>query len=281
MNNDVTPVFIPGAGRAGTTYLMELISSHQTVCACAHKEPCYFDRNFYLGEEFYRRLFKLEQHHYFSLEASTNYLWYPEALERIAKFNPKSKFVISLRNPGSRAFGEYARRIERNGEDRTFPDVFHNTGFGKKRSAYVENLKRIYTLFPAENINVVIFENWISDPTSLVHTFSNFLGVEHTGFEIPPSERNKSSVPISKSLQKFRMRYFFGEQADPKHIFYAKAAMRRTIDYFNHLCPHLRNFPDVRPYKPMLYSYYQKDIDELETLLNLDLTIWRDWYENA
>lgn len=274
-----TPIFIPGAGRAGTTFLMDTIGSHPKVSACRHKEPCYFDRNHNLGYGFYEGLFNIKERHVYTVEASTNYLWYPNALELIQAFNPGARFVVSLRNPGDRAFAEYKRRIEKNGEERTFFDVFTNTGFGKKRSNYVPHIKRLYSLFPENQILCLIFEDWRKNPADLSATFGHFLGIDSGDFIVPASAKNKSSVPISPWLQRFRMRYFYSDQSENLALFYARAAGRRVIDRINHMYAERRPFPDVNEYKGMLSKYYMPQINELESMLGMDFSSWREWYD--
>lgn len=276
---NTTPIFIPGAGRAGTTFLMDTIGSHPKVCACRHKEPCYFDRNHNLGYGFYEGLFNIKESHVYTVEASTNYLWYPNALELIRAFNPRARFVVSLRNPGDRAFAEYKRRIEKNGEERTFFDVFTNTGFGKKRSNYVPHIRRLYSLFPENQILCMIFEDWKKSPADLSVTFGDFLGIDPGDFVVPASAKNKSSVPISARLQRFRMRYFYSDQSENLALFYARAAGRRVIDRINHVYADRRPFPDVNEYKGMLAEYYIPQIDELESMLGMDFSSWREWYD--
>lgn len=258
---------------------MELLGSHPDVCACKHKEPSYFDRNYKLGESFYKALFPVNKEHRYTVEASTNYLWYPGALEKIQEYDARSKFVVSLRNPGSRAFAEYRRRIERNGETRSFNDVFNYTGYGTKRSNYHINLVRLLSLFPRESLQVVIFEEWIANPLILTRTFGNFLGLDPSQFVVPEKERNKATVPISPALQRFRMKHFFSDQSDNWFLFRAKAVGRRTLDFVNHLFPNSRSFPDVTPHKPMLGEYYADEISKLEDLLERDLSVWRSWYD--
>lgn len=276
---NTTPIFIPGAGRAGTTFLMDTIGSHPQVSACRHKEPCYFDRNHNLGYGFYEGLFNIKEGHVYTVEASTNYLWYPDALELIQAFNPSARFVVSLRNPGERAFAEYKRRIEKNGEERTFFDVFTNTGFGKKRSNYVPHIKRLYSLFPENQILCLIFEDWKKNPGNLSGALGDFLGIDSDNFIVPASAKNKSSVPISPRLQRFRMRYFYSDQSENSALFLARAAGRRVIDRINHMYAERRPFPDVKEYKGMLSEYYIPQINELESMLGMDLSSWREWYD--
>lgn len=276
---NTTPIFIPGAGRAGTTFLMDTIGSHPKVAPCRHKEPCYFDRNHKLGYGFYEGLFNIKEGHTYTVEASTNYLWYPDALELIQAFNPSARFVVSLRNPGERAFAEYKRRIEKNGEERTFFDVFTNTGFGKKRSNYVPHIKRLYSLFPENQILCLIFEDWKKNPGNLSGAFGDFLGIDSRDFIVPASAKNKSSVPVSPRLQRFRMKYFYSDQSENSALFFARAVGRRVIDRINHMYPERRPFPDVTEYKSMLYEYYTPQINELESMLGIDLSSWREWYD--
>ena len=173
-------IFIVGAGRAGTTTLLEVLGSHNDIGVCNHKEPCYFDRNQHLGIDWYTKLFPERNRYRYLAEASTNYLWYPNALEGIRESVVDPKIVISLRNPIKRGIAEYHRRIEKNGEQRTFSEIIRSTGYAEKRSRYVNNIKRAIDLFGRENVLIVIFEEWIVDTNSLTEQLSEFLNVENT-----------------------------------------------------------------------------------------------------
>ena len=181
-------IFIPGAGRAGTTFIMDTLSSHPDISACMHKEPCYFDRNNHLGEEWYKALFNPKKGEKFFVEASTNYFWYPNSLELIKEKVSNPKFVISLRDPSKRAIAEYRRRIEKSGETRSLEYILKNTGYGSKRSKYSENLNRVHNLFGSKSYKVLIFEEWISDYEYLKNELAEFLGLENV-FECPKVKR--------------------------------------------------------------------------------------------
>ena len=275
---NVIPIFIPGAGRAGTTFLMDIIASHRKVCGCKHKEPCFYDGNEYLGRGFYDSLFDIKDSHEYTVEASTNYLWYPNALEKIIARNANSKFVISLRNPGARLFAEYTRRIERNGEDRSFLEVSESIERMRRRSEYSSHLTRLLEQTHPDNVLVLIFEEWSRSANDLPNQIGTFLGLDANDFEVPTKERNKSSVPISLTLQKLNKKYFPSDQGDGWLTFRYRALMRKTINKVNHIAPDMRKFPSVTPYKGYLKERYFEEVEAVEQLLGRRLDVWRDWY---
>lgn len=275
---DLTNIFIVGAGRAGTTTLMNLLSNNSNICACSRKEPSFFDRNFSNGFKWYEGLYPLKSRHLYTVEASTNYIWYPDSISLIKKHYPNSKIVISLRNPTERAFAEYKRRIEKDGEDRDFIDVFKNTNLLKKRSEYLITIKNIYNYFDKKDVLVLIFEKWINDYNYLQREFSNFLNLPISVKEQKKIKYNKSLYPpIFKNLQKIRSKIFNSDQREFFLIFYIKAAFRHLIDYINHL-PNPKKFPIMKNEdRKYVNNYFKINNEELEILIQKDLSVWNDF----
>ena len=240
-NENTTPIFIPGAGRAGTTFLMDTIGSHPQVSACRHKEPCYFDRNHNLGYGFYEGLFNIKEGHIYTVEASTNYLWYPDALELIQAFNPSARLLFRC-VIGERAFAEYKRRIEKNGEERTFFDVFTNTGFGKKRSNYVPHLKRLYSLFPENQILCLIFEEK-KNPGKLSGAFGDFLALILVTLLFLRQQKINQVCNFS-SASKVSYGNFYSDPSENSAL--SPRAAGRGVRCLNHMYAERRPFPDVK-----------------------------------
>lgn len=103
-----SPVFILGVQKSGTTSLFDILSEASIFSPSRVKEPGYFSKTkFYeLGEDWYFRHFELDSEK-FMLEATPEYLYYPYVAERIFKYNSKSKFIVILREPASRAYSAW------------------------------------------------------------------------------------------------------------------------------------------------------------------------------
>lgn len=276
--DNVTPIFIVGAGRAGTTTILEIISKSELVCKCKYKEPCFFDRNYHFGLNWYKSLYNLNKKHRYSIEASTDTMWYPDAFKRIKINFPDAKIIYSLRNPGARSFASYLRMIDKSGEDREFYDIFDNTNLLKKRSEYPKSLKNCYKYFKKEDVLILIFERWINDPSYLSLQINKFLNLKNTLIinKIPKSNSSRIA-PVSISLQKFRQKFLLNNYKNNILLFYSKAILRKVLEYVNHIP--IKNFPKItNSQKRYLYEYYLSDISQLESMIEQNLSEWKDWY---
>lgn len=102
--------YILGAQKAGTTWLAAMLRQHPEVFIPQRKELHFFDqeRTFARGSEWYARQFQAGRNARALGEATPNYLAINtrkagSALERVHALTPHARFIISLRNPVSRA----------------------------------------------------------------------------------------------------------------------------------------------------------------------------------
>ncbi len=261
-------LFLLGAAKSGTTTLYAYLSEIPGVCLSFPKEPVFFEAEYELGLEHYRR-------RYFAHwkgepiigEARHRNLYLPFIASRIFATNPEAKLIVCLRNPIERAYSHwwhgYARKYEtldfeqaitediariRAGWNTTTPreiEIYKETldyrGKGIYRSYvdsgyYYEQIERYLKHFPANQLKVVLFEDLQRNPFSVVCEIESFLGIEY------------------HTLENF----------SPKHE-----------------NPHRSEKPDAnrKPMSPefraMLVEHYQPHNDKLARYLGKDLSHWR------
>jgi hypothetical protein len=125
-------------------------------------------------------------------EATPAYAYWPNALERIAAYNPAAKLILLLRDPALRAWShwrmEHARGVEthpfswciRQGRQRLFdaePWGFHKELSYVERSFYADHVEHVLALFPAGQLLVEQAERLQSDPTAVLRKVRAFLGL--------------------------------------------------------------------------------------------------------
>jgi Sulfotransferase domain len=101
---------ILGAQKAGTSSLEFFLSQHPRIRCAGKKEVGFFSRDsmYNQGAAWYARQFPPRRRlglRFF--EATPEYLYYPFVAERIARFNPRMKLIVMLRNPVERAFSAW------------------------------------------------------------------------------------------------------------------------------------------------------------------------------
>src|SRR3954469_7797778 len=125
---------VAGVQKAGTTALHDFLAQHPQIALPRDQALHFFDKeeNF-AGEPDYKVL-----HSNFNLltfnaawkrewqtagEVTADYVYYPQAMESIAAYNPAMKIVISLRNPADRAFSQWNMRRAKGNEPLDFLDA--------------------------------------------------------------------------------------------------------------------------------------------------------------
>jgi hypothetical protein len=186
---------IAGVQKGGTTALHDYLTDYPDVALGEPKEVHFFD-----DERIDWRAPDYGAYHaHFPPadgrpcgEATPIYLYWPNALERIAAYNPAMRLVVTLRDPVERAWShwrmEYARGAEREpfgwcvreGRHRQFdgePWGFHREFSYVERGFYGEQLERLFGLFPREQVLVIRAEDLRRDPAPVLDQVRRFLGL--------------------------------------------------------------------------------------------------------
>lgn len=192
--------FIVGASRSGTTSLANYLGQHPEVYISPVKEPCYFISDYGLKDhDGYMSLFMKAGNAKAVGEASTGYLYDPEAAPAIHKEFPKSKIIIILRNPVVMAFSLWRYMTVNGSESKSFKEAvtdeerayrkteqFKNSCAGWswwanylyiERALYFNQVKRYINIFGREQVGIYLFENFMRSPVKLCQDIFNFLGV--------------------------------------------------------------------------------------------------------
>lgn len=210
----VLPDFIIiGAQKCGTTSLYDYLTQHPCIYRAATKEVGYFDRYYSDDLNWYRAHFPSSVQKYYiqnvlkrpflTGEASTGYILNPHALRRIAKVIPRTKLILLLRNPVTRAYSHYQHTLREGNETLAFEEAIEQESarigpVWKRMLAdekfyslqialhgylmtgiYVTQIKALMSLFPREQILIIESSDLSKNPNSVLSHVLNFL-------EIPP-----------------------------------------------------------------------------------------------
>jgi hypothetical protein len=190
--------YIVGHHKSGTTALYEMLRRHPQIFMPRLKEPRFFATDLRAlvpstpqqpdTLEEYLALFDEAQPGQLTGEASPSYLRSEAAAGQIARLRPDARIIAILREPASfvrsmhlqlvqehvereqdlgRAFA--AEEIERHGQPvRRYSDHVH----------YVEQLRRYHETFGAEQVLVLIYDDFRADNEATVREVQRFLGVD-------------------------------------------------------------------------------------------------------
>jgi hypothetical protein len=227
--------FIVGHAKCGTTALYQMLRAHPQIFMPEVKEPQFFARNppdaapGALGtfEQTGRHPERVER--YLSLftpagpeqrvgEASTFYLWSPDAAARIAAVQPRAHIIAVLREPASFLRSLHLQMVQNNAETekdlrraialeadrregRRIPRSAHwpRALMYTDRVRYVEQLQRFHRAFGRDRVLVLIYDDFRADNEATVRRVLRFLDVDDS-LALGTSDANPSVAVRSVRL---------------------------------------------------------------------------------
>ena len=297
-----TPNFlIIGAQKCGTTALYDALCQHPEIYMSPVKEPFYFVLNgapppFKVPSKEYAERLHYTEESYLSLfqdvveqraigEASALYLssYQPErTATNIQAFNPQMRLIALLRQPAERAWSAFQYYQAREYEPlKCFPDALMAEATCRKdkdlpdlhhfaNGCYFANLKPYFDRFPREQLRVYLYEEWNEQPQALLRDIFAFPGVD-----------NKVVVEPKRANVTFRYRHAWLQRfldkpnaARQRLELILRGRLRRRV--YGKLRAYNRRQPPVLDagLRRTLTERYRRDIEQLQGLLNRDLSHW-------
>ncbi len=191
--------FIIGAPKAGTTSLYHYLKKIPEIYMSENKEPNYFSLKTIPNKKpfkpirhtsEYLDLFNQAENQKIVGEASTNYLYDPDAAHLIHQKDPKALILTSLRNPVERAWSHFLMVKNAGWMNNTFheqitKELKNEIDFDKphlrlKAGLYSNDVQKYLDIFGENQVKIIIFEEWIKDIKNTVNDIIKFLGLNYT-----------------------------------------------------------------------------------------------------
>jgi hypothetical protein len=188
---------ICGTQKGGTTALDAYLRSHPQICMAGVKEVHFFDNEdaFRSGSPdyaSYHSAFNPKPTHKLIGEATPIYMYWYDAPRRMWEYNPKLKLIVILRNPIERAFSHWnmmrldkfdslpfweaiLTEQERCRKELPLQHRYHSY---IDRGHYLEQLRRLWTFFPRDQVLVLKNESLRQNPLETLNTVCRFLDVD-------------------------------------------------------------------------------------------------------
>ncbi len=292
---------IIGAAKSGTTALYRYLSDHPKIFMSSRKELHYFSHpetsRLVKGPDSYQRVSVAsltEYKEYFKEvkdekaigEASPSYLYFPECAKRIKQLIPDVKLIAILRNPIDRAFSAYMHAIRDGWEpvnnftkalleeekriNQDWEIVWHYT----KAGLYYEQLLHYFRLFDGSQIQIFLYEDLQNDPEKLIKNMYKFLNVDDANVPDFSTHPNVSGKVRSRFLFNFTNKLFLNPNPiknTARKLLPESVRWRFTTSIRN---LNIRKDPFPEGIRPSLIDFFQNDIDNLQKLINRDLSSW-------
>lgn len=285
---------ILGAAKSGTTSLFEILKQHPQIFGTTKKEVGFFnnDTNFRKGLEWYSsRYFKSSVTYRIRMEATPAYFnWGNKTAVRIANTyqNNPIKFGLIFRDPVERAYSNYWHRVRLGQENLSFEKAIEaedsriadnydelfrmgNSKYGYFRGGcYATNLKYFLEYFPIDSFIFLLSQDLNDDNfQQTCERILTFLKIDKT-FPFHPVKENVSVASRNIILSKL----YWKIKKSKWSKFVRTLPSLTNINIYNLLYKPTKYPPMDPEFADILRGRYKTEIEELEKLINRDLSPW-------
>ena len=289
-----------GAAKAGTTSLYHYLGQHPEVFMSPVKEPHFFalggtganfrspgaeagiNRKSFADPEGYEGLFAGARGEKAIGEASTSYLYSPEAPERIKRRVPEARLIAVLRDPAERAYStflalrlggreplrDFSRALE--AEEGRIRDGWEHLWHYKNLGFYHVQLSRYGKALEDGRLRVYLYEDLGADPRGVMRDAYRFLGVD-ASFEPDTSQRHNMSGVSNNGFLVSLVRKRHPVKTAIKPLVPATVRRRLVSGLQKRVLSRPPFPPEVRR---ELVEAYREDVLRLEDLIGRDLSAW-------
>lgn len=278
-----------GGPRCGSTKISKCLAEHPEICFSQRKELHYFnfDHIYQQGEKFLRRHFSHCQPGQIKGEWSTDYLYSKKAATRIRAHNPDVKILVCLRHPVERAYSHYLLQ-KYSASIMPFQSFLRAvSGDDKynylKLGFYSKHLPTYLSLFPKENICLVIYEEFFKDLAGSIKKLYGFLGV-NPNF-VPPSlhenvdyrgKKKFYSLALTSIINKLILFYKRSRFKKLWRIFYLRQIFRWLKKKNRRQGAEKFTKPAMdEKTRAMLKTLYRDEITAIEHIIGRSLDTWK------
>lgn len=269
-----------GSMRCGSSWLHTLLDSHPQVYVPQKRiEVNYFTRYYDKGQDWYESYFpdsQSAQNYRVIGEVSPQYICFPEAVDRIKSMPSVSQFLTIFRDPVKRAHSDYGLAVREGRYTKPFSDYVEDVPEAIAISLYGQQLKPFLDQFPKERFLNLVFEHSVSDVLGTQAKLAQFFDLDVSLFpeESGQSKVNSTYVPRNQflSLVATKVRYALrrndldGVITWAKKMGVEKMLKKGAKDSLPPIDPEIRK---------RLLDRFITDIEDLESMLGLDLTVWK------
>ena len=299
-----------GVAKGGTTALASWMEAHPEVAVSRIKEPNFFStdirpetfskayrrmspvlpqsywaqdplpsehQDFVRDAGRYARLFAHARLGQKTLDASTSYFFSAAAPQALFAANPNAHVILLLRHPVERAFSHYrmARKygmvqsdfLSALAEDAAQPAAWGQSENYVHLSRYAEALRRWQAIWPAEQLHIYRYEDFFANEQASWAQLCRDLGL--SDHPLPAQTKVfEGQDPAHPGLQRFLTQHPLGRALKALVPSGLKGGAKKALAAKEALV-----LSDAE--RSAAWTYFQADVAECETLLNLPLSLWR------
>ncbi len=273
-----------GVQKAATTWLFRCLMEHPGIRGAMttnNKELNFFNHNYEKGYTWYHRRFTFGP--WKMGEYSTLYFQDKNVPERVYRYNPDIKLILSLRNPVDRAYSQHRHEIRRNRVAESlyrFGEALKYNPTYIEQGRYATHLEYWLKFFDLDKIHIILYDEIVSQPAAVLKKLFAFLDLD-SDFQPSLQETKQNVAHTYRSRALFRVMSIASKWVQ-KYV--GKRGIR--IIQATKIPSRLRTFNEVDFDETLvpplsenelkcLRNEFNEDIERLETLVGKDLAHWK------
>lgn len=291
--------FIVGAPKSGTTSLDVYLRKHPSCFLC-RKEPHFFatdflDRGVDRAADYVDLFAKCPPGTAAVGEASVWYLYSRDAIPNLRREFPEARLIAMLRNPVDLIYSKHAQLVFNCEEDesdferawrleperragRQIPATALEPSFlyYSEVGRLGEQVARMLSVFPAEQVHLILFEDFCADAGRHYRNVLDFLGLRDDGRTAFPRV-NPNTVHRSKLIGRLLQKPPAGLQKIVRCV-ERRLGLRQLpgIDLIRHLNTKVAARKPLDPaFRAELTAHFRPEVERLEGVLGRDLSAWK------
>lgn len=268
-----------GFPRSGTTWLHETLQAHPQVhLSPTMKELHFFDLYYDRGLAWYREEFAAAGHGAIGVDVTPSYVFSAEALERLSVDLPDARLLVMLRFPVDRLVSGFLHRQQTKNYKGSFEAYLEERPVVLERMRYSTQLVPWIEAIGRSAMHFELLEDVRADPGSCLGRLAAFLGIDPEAFPAGAgtSAANASFSPRAPRLYATALRVqrgLRGRNADGVASFAKRLGVQRLLGRSRASGGAVAMTP---PTRARLERIALREADDLEALLGIDLSRWRD-----
>ena len=283
-----------GAQKSGTTFITSAFRAHPEIQLYENKELYFFSpkgeyqtrndgahSNAHRDIGWYKQQFINDSRK--KGEISTHYILDPDSARKIRQAFPAIKVFAVLRNPVDRAFSQYnMERFKTVKESRSLMTIIRDEPDNEilARGLYFKQLTPFLQEFPDDQLRIFLFDDVLNDPGLFFSQLFEHIGVDAS--VVPPGmnkRMNKSGAakyPLIPRFVRFVRQSLenLGLSSVVRGLTNIGVA-KAYLNFHNRYNKKAVDYEMTMEERTALQNYYSDDIENLERMINRDLSHWK------
>lgn len=285
-----------GAVKSGSSWMSSLLEQHPEVCMSSRKEVAFFNACNFNGIENVSSSYEREYYLKFwpktekiKGEVSPQYLFDVESPRKIKAFFPNVHILIMLRNPKQVVYSHYLyekffnRSID---SSLSFLKALDKHPYLLKSACFTEQIQRYFEVFEQYKIHIYFLDEALKDKSKFSRQLYSDINLKDVSFKPNYESVNESKQVNSNMINSLICIPSLVKQKIESSLLSEMFGLVKRSKFFIRIVKWRNNILDKnvkRLQKPQmtleekmyLDVYFKDEIQNLERLLDLDLSRWK------